>query len=78
MAPRKADGICHRIFSRSIRRLGYDNGDWWVTPNANDTDHRTLLLDAGEAERLAEDPRLRPVFGISHPGRLLWVVRRMT
>ncbi|RWA84894.1 MAG: hypothetical protein EOQ32_26575 [Mesorhizobium sp.] len=55
-----------------------ENGDWWVTPNANDTDHRTLLLDAGEAKRLAEDPPLRPVSGISHPGRLLWVVRRMT
>jgi hypothetical protein len=54
------------------------DGDWWVTPNANETDRRALVLDAREAERLKDDARLRPLPGISHPGRMLWVVRRMT
>jgi hypothetical protein len=31
-----------------------------------------------EAERLKDDPRVRPVSGIAHAGRSLWVVRRMT
>lgn len=52
-------------------------GRWWVTPNANDTDRKALLIDAAEAERLKDHPVLRPVSGIAHLGRLLWVVRRM-
>ena len=31
----------------------------WITPNANETDRQALLLDAAEAERLKDDPRLR-------------------
>jgi hypothetical protein len=50
----------------------------WITPNANETDRQVLLLDAAEAERLKDDARLRPVSGIAHAGRSLWVVRRMT
>ena len=50
----------------------------WITPNANETDRQALLLDAIEAERLKDDPRLRLVSGIAHAGRSLWVVRRMT
>ncbi|APG95724.1 hypothetical protein [Sinorhizobium americanum] len=50
----------------------------WITPNANETDRQALLLDAAEAERLKDDPRLRLVSGIAHAGRSLWVVRRMT
>ena len=80
MAPRKADAAFAIEYLQEHPEAGLccDNGDWWVTPNANDTDQRALLLDATEAERLSEDARLRPVSGISHPGRLLWVVRRMT
>ncbi|CAN7717408.1 hypothetical protein [Rhizobium sp. LjRoot258] len=51
---------------------------WWITPNANETDQQVLLLDVEEAERLKDDPRVRPVSGIAHAGRSLWVVRRMT
>ncbi|CDM60849.1 MULTISPECIES: hypothetical protein [Rhizobium] len=51
---------------------------WWITPNANETDQQVLLLDVVEAERLKDDPRVRPVSGIAHAGRSLWVVRRMT
>ncbi|WP_234716880.1 hypothetical protein [Ensifer adhaerens] len=51
---------------------------WWITPNANETDQMVLTIDAAEAERLKDDPRLRLVSGIAHAGRSLWVVRRMT
>ncbi|TIV89861.1 MAG: hypothetical protein E5V85_34005, partial [Mesorhizobium sp.] len=50
----------------------------WITPNANETDQRILVLNVVEADRLKDDPRLRLVSGIAHAGRSLWVVRRMT
>lgn len=80
MAPRKSDAASAIEYLQEHPEAGLcrENGDWWVTPNANDTNQQVLLLDATEAERLTEDARLRPVSGISHPGRLLWVVRRMT
>lgn len=80
MAPRKADAAFAIEYLQEHPEGGLccQDGDWWVTPNANDTDLRSLLLDSTEAEQLTEDARLRPVSGISHPGRLLWVVRRMT
>jgi hypothetical protein len=80
VAPRKADAASAIEYLQEHPEAGLcrENGDWWVTPNANDTNQQVLLLDATEAERLTEDARLRPVSGISHPGRLLWVVRRMT
>ncbi|ACP21678.1 hypothetical protein NGR_b02120 (plasmid) [Sinorhizobium fredii NGR234] len=55
-----------------------DDRHCWITPNANETDRQALLLDAVEAERLKDNPRLRLVSGIAHAGRSLWVVRRMT
>jgi hypothetical protein len=80
MAPSKANAASAIEYLQEHPEAGLccEDGDWWVAPNANDTDQRALLLDAAEAEWLAEDARLRPVSGISHPGRLLWVVRRMT
>ncbi|MEI2297902.1 hypothetical protein [Ensifer sp. MJa1] len=51
---------------------------WWITPNANETDHEILLLDVREAERLKEDARLQSVPDIAHAGRALWVMRKMT
>ncbi|OAP36680.1 hypothetical protein AU381_19560 [Sinorhizobium glycinis] len=55
-----------------------DDRRCWITPNANETDRQVLLLDAVEAERLKDNPRLRQVSGIAHAGRSLWVVRKMT
>lgn len=80
MAPRKADAAFAIEYLQEHPEAGLccEDGYWWVTPNANDTDQRALLLDAAEAERLTEDARLRSVSGISHQARLLWVVRRMT
>lgn len=51
---------------------------WWITPNANETDRQVLFLDAAEAERLKDDARLQVVPDIAHPGRALWIMRKMT
>lgn len=51
---------------------------WWITPNANETDQQVLFLDASEAERLKDDARLQIVPDIAHPGRALWIMRKMT
>ena len=50
---------------------------WWITPNANETDHMVLLVDAIDAERLKDDARLQVVPDIAHAGRLLWIMRDM-
>jgi hypothetical protein len=80
MAPRTADATFAIEYLQEHPEAGLccEGGEWWITPNANDTNQRALLLEAAEAERLKDDARLRPVSGIPHPGRLLWVVRRMT
>ena len=51
---------------------------WRITPNANETDQQILFLDAVEAERLKDDARLQAVPDIAHPGRALWIMRKMT
>ncbi|CAN7727471.1 hypothetical protein [Mesorhizobium sp. LjNodule214] len=79
-APRKVDAEYAIEYLQEHPEAGLccEDGRWWITPNANETDQQVLLLDVVEAERLKDDPRLRLLSGIAHAGRSLWVLRRMT
>jgi hypothetical protein len=78
--PRKADAESAIEYFQENPEAGLccEDRQWWITPNANETDQQVLLLDALEAERLKDSPRLQFVPGIAHADRSLWIVRRMT